>query len=139
SGPRTMIQHWDGTRWSVVSSPNSTDWTNVLNAVSSVSADDIWAVGRSNTTGTDHTLVEHWDGAQWSIIPSPTAGLSGSLSAVAIVSASDVWAAGAYTPAYGNPGQTQTLHWNGSVWTIVPSPHGGNRGNFLYGLAATSS
>src|SRR3954454_23616981 len=39
--PTTLIVHWDGTTWSVVSSPPT---GGELNAVAAVAANDIWAV-----------------------------------------------------------------------------------------------
>src|SRR5207244_865516 len=43
--PRTLIEHWDGTVWAVVSSPNASLPNNVLSSVTCVSASDCWAVG----------------------------------------------------------------------------------------------
>ena len=68
---QTLIAHWDGTKWSVVQSPNRASLNNELSGVAAVSANDIWAVGSAidNSSGTAQTLIEHWDGTQWSIIP----------------------------------------------------------------------
>src|SRR5947209_3940481 len=77
---RTLIEHWDGTAWSNVPSPNPTETGDAgLNGVAEISANDIWAVGSSNGA-----LIEHWNGQQWSIVPSGSVG--GSLSAVTEVS-----------------------------------------------------
>jgi hypothetical protein len=84
-GPiQTLIEHWDGTSWTVVSSPNrngsSTNGNNLLSGIAAVSATDIWAVGYTTdpTTGFQRTLTEHWDGTTWSAIASPNATASGS-------------------------------------------------------------
>ena len=50
--------------------------------------------------------------------------------------ATDVWAVGYST---GTGRQTLTLHWNGSAWSVVPSPNGGSGGNELSGLAVVSA
>jgi hypothetical protein len=42
-GPHTLIEHWDGSNWSIVGSPGSASWQ--LNGVAAVSANDVWAVG----------------------------------------------------------------------------------------------
>ena len=42
---RTLIEHWNGVRWSVFPSPNSGAGENTLDAAAAVSATNIWAVG----------------------------------------------------------------------------------------------
>ena len=44
-----------------------------LNGVASVSASDVWAVGKYVTSSfhAKKTLIEHWNGKQWSVVPSP--------------------------------------------------------------------
>jgi hypothetical protein len=58
---QTLIEHWNGSQWSVVPSPNpgapSTD--NYLSGLAVISASNAWAVGRSSTATADHTLVLH--------------------------------------------------------------------------------
>ena len=41
---RTVTEHWNGTRWSLVRSPNATNGYNLLNGVGAVAANDIWTV-----------------------------------------------------------------------------------------------
>ncbi|MFL5654258.1 MAG: hypothetical protein ACJ8CB_08780 [Ktedonobacteraceae bacterium] len=109
--------------WSVVQSPNATAGNNELHAVTSISANDVWAVGTSeNNLGNSQTLILHWDGTAWSIVPSPTTGIvEGNLLGVAAVSATDVWAVGNFLPTKGS-GQGLIEHWNGHKWSVVKSP-----------------
>ena len=45
-GPgRTLAEHWDGSTWNVVATPNASTTGNILTAVSAASATDVWAVG----------------------------------------------------------------------------------------------
>jgi hypothetical protein len=123
--------------WSVVSSPNAGLGSNDLDGVAAVSASNGWAVGYSfNTTSNDYqTLIEHWNGTSWSVVPSPNVGLSDNeLDGVAAVSASNVWAVGNY---FFNSNVFQTLieHWNGTSWSIIPSPNVGSDNNYLNGVA----
>jgi hypothetical protein len=55
---RTLSEHWDGTRWSIVTSPSDSDSDNYLNAAAapSGSAGVVWALGADGTT-----LVERHD------------------------------------------------------------------------------
>src|SRR5437868_4574868 len=62
---QTLIEHWDGTSWAIVTSPNtSTTEYNHLFAVTCVSASECWAVGLSGTS-LGQTLIERWDGTSW--------------------------------------------------------------------------
>jgi hypothetical protein len=58
-----LIEHWDGSAWSVVDSPKLDDGR--LTAVDATSATDIWAVGEYNGIDDGLTLVLHWDGTAW--------------------------------------------------------------------------
>jgi hypothetical protein len=68
---RPAIEHWDGSQWQEVPSPDPRpggQGLSRLSGVAAISPTDIWAVG---TPGSRNTLTEHWDGTSWSIIPSP--------------------------------------------------------------------
>jgi hypothetical protein len=119
---RTLTEHWNGTRWSLVRSPNATSGYNLLNGVVVVAANDVWTVGQAWNGSTYNTLVEHWNGGAWSIVPSPNVtGNSNVLEAISVVSANDIWAVGFSTDS-NFINNTLTLHWNGTSWSIVPSP-----------------
>lgn len=136
---QTLTEHWDGTQWSVVSSPNSGTYDNLF-GMTAASANDIWAVGlaASNEVALQKTLIEHWDGTQWSIVNSPSRKQHNNiLSGVAAVSANDIWAVGVSSTPSGVL-QTLTEHWNGTKWSIVPSPNVQNN-DYLNGVAALSA
>ncbi len=138
---QTLTEHWDGSLWSVVPSPNVDIYGNSLNGVAAVSSNDVWAVGYHNRPGTsiNQTLIEHWDGSVWSVVPSPNVDIYGnSLNGVAAISSNDVWAVGSsLNPAMGD--QTLTEHWDGSLWSVVPSPNGDTGSGIFYGVVALSS
>jgi hypothetical protein len=138
---KTLVEHWDGSAWTVVPSPNGSALTAELLGVDAVSANDIWAVGNSSAPAPSYaqtTLIQHWDGSSWSIVPSPnpSGGSFNSLAGVAVVSANDVWAVGSYI---GSTNKTLIEHWDGSSWSIVPSPNVGPYGNYLFGVAARAA
>src|SRR5947209_7846495 len=64
SPSQTLIEQWNGRKWSVVSSPNIGTQNNELSGVTAVSATDIWAVGffQATSGGPQQTLTLHWDG-----------------------------------------------------------------------------
>jgi hypothetical protein len=71
----------------------------------------------------------------WSVVPSPNVGSgSNEPSAVAAISASNVWMVGYYQNS-SNIAQTLIEHWNGTSWSVVPSPNAGSSHNYLYGVA----
>jgi hypothetical protein len=71
---QTLVEHWNGTQWSVVSSPNPGTNYDSLEGVAAISASDVWAVGAYLYGADTQTLVEQWDGTQWSVVPSPNVG-----------------------------------------------------------------
>lgn len=118
-----LIEHWDGTQWSIVPEADTTALyqslvqrltgvpsskiteATALNSISAVSANDIWAIGSISANGpsssVSHTLIEHWDGQQWQLIAGPNvkpAVGTMSLNSIAAVAANDVWAVGFINP-----------------------------------------
>lgn len=133
---RTLIEHYDGTAWTIVPSPNNGSDDNALASVVALATDDVWAAGYYiNEFGIAQTLVQHWDGEEWSLVDSPNVGplLDNRLTAIDASAPGDVWAVGYY---YSDQAvaQTLTMHWDGTEWSIVASPNVGERDNFLYSL-----
>jgi hypothetical protein len=125
---RTLVEHWNGTGWSIVASPNFGAGNNTLNAVGAISASAAWAVGTStDTAGLPETLTERWDGSNWTVVKSPTVdagNIANTLLSVSALTPSNAWAAG-----YIQNDKTAIVHplvehWDGQMWKIVPSPDG---------------
>ncbi len=129
----TLIEHWNGTNWSIVSSPNPGDGNNGLQGIAMVSASDIWAVGSYINHFLTYTLIEQWNGSNWSVVTSPNVDASSALKAITALSANDIWAVG------GNSTTTLVEHWDGIGWGIVPSPNVGTAYNMLTGVEAASA
>src|SRR5262249_8996815 len=122
-----LIEHWDGTSWSVVSSPNLPQGGS-LSGVTAISTNNVWAVGRSDNFSVD--VVEHWDGASWSVVSSPAVNSSLEVGRVSADASNDVWAVG------NSPGLI--LHFDGTSWSrtvLKPALYGGPA---LFGVAALS-
>jgi hypothetical protein len=100
-----LIEHWNGTSWSVVTSP--TIEGDSLSGVTVISSNNVWAVGSSSSGA----LVEHWNGTSWSIVSNSVIAGAGALSAVSADSSNDLW-------AVGSP---SILHFNGTSWSLVAS------------------
>jgi hypothetical protein len=136
----TMLLHWDGSAWTQVASPNPGTFRNELYDIAALSPTDIWAIGFDWPSGSRHrNLILHWDGLAWTQVTSPNASeFDNHLTSVSAIAPNDVWAVGQYEIASG-PWQTLTLHWDGTSWSIVPSPNVPSVNNVLDGVSALSS
>jgi len=125
-----LIEHWNGSQWSMVPSSNVGTHDNFLIGVTTVSANDVWTVGAYNDNNNIlNTLIEHWNGSRWSIVPSPNVGTNGSLTdSLAAVSANDIWTVGFYNTSQ-NQSQNLVEHWNGTKWSVVQVPNTGAGGD----------
>lgn len=126
---RTLTEHWDGSKWSIVPSPNVSGRQCMFYGMTAITTNDVWAVGiaLNYSAGTANTLVEHWNGRQWSVMSSPNAGEGNVLMQVNAFSANNVWAVGYYYPTkkdqQNSISRTLTEHWDGTRWSIIASPN----------------
>jgi hypothetical protein len=136
-GGQTLVEHWNGTAWSVVPSPNVGASTNELSALSALTINDIWAVGYYENGTARQALVEHWNGTVWAVVASPNPGAGGSwLFGVSALTNNDAWAVGYQYD--GSNDQTLLEHWNGNAWYVVTSSNLGATAE-LIGVAAVSA
>ena len=138
---RTLIVHWNGTTWSVVPSPHPGTYS-WLRSISVVAPNDIWAAGTYYNNGNQVTLILRWNGTTWNIVPSPNDGpFVQELFKIRAVSTNDVWAVGYHNQVFGfsQHFQTSIFHWNGTAWSVVPSPDVNQLNNYLWSVDGTSA
>jgi hypothetical protein len=99
--------HWDGMRWSPVTSLVANDGTDSFSSV--------WASGPKDVWIGDSTTVHHWDGVSWTQ-PISDHGQGGFL--VGGSGPSDVWAV---TDA-GDGMSATAWRWDGSAWKSFAAP-----------------
>jgi hypothetical protein len=135
---KSLIQRWNGTSWTIVSSPNPGTIGNSLLGVEATGSNDIWAVGWRNSGDGLRSLLLHYDGAGWKEAAGvPKVGTGDNvLTGISVVSNDDVWATGYYVD--GTQYKTLTLHYNGTTWSHVPSSNGADGTNILMGVDAFS-
>jgi hypothetical protein len=152
-GTRDQVLRLKAGKWRQVTVPEpggtAAGDNNNLNAVRCASAMDCWAVGDYQPLGSARLdQVLHWNGTKWSVVSAPApggtaAGDFNELNDVACTSAASCWAVGYYgIEMSGSTGDsvvqlTQALHWNGTKWSLVPSPNpGGHSKNHVNSLNA---
>jgi hypothetical protein len=139
---QTFTEHWDGTMWRTVPSPNRNPdhpIDNRLADVAAVGPRDVWAVGwrealsGTSALGNNQTLIEHWDGTVWSLVPSPNPSpdQANRLVGVAAAGPNDVWAVGQAGA------QPLLIHWDGARWMEVSIPSVPDAATGLDSIAVT--
>ena len=132
-----LVEAWDGTRWSVVPNPVS---GGVLYGVSCTTEGACMAAGcAGSNSNCSSTLAEAWDGTRWSVLPSPSPGTDANrLNGVSCAAADACTAVG--VTGNGN-GVTASLaeSWDGSRWSVVPSPSPGPGFTWFWGVSCASA
>ena len=133
---RTLVERWDGSKWSIVASPNRAGVAqNELSAVVCRAASSCFAVGSGGGT-----LVERWNGSSWSMVtsPNPSGATSASLTGVSCPGTGRCYAVGDFFKGSSMTRLVET--WNGASWSIVgtPAPAGTIRSS-LNGIACATS
>lgn len=136
----TLAEAWNGTRWSIMPTPNVTGaQASILSAVSCPASGHCTAVGYYVTSAITGTLAQTWNGHAWSIgkTPNPAGSTNTTLSAVSCPAVSTCVAVGGYVAA-SSPAIAEV--WHGSTWVIkaIPSPANAT-GTFLQGLSCRSA
>ena len=139
-----MAEKWNGTTWSVVTTPDPTDVIGAfLSSVSCPTSTTCEAAGESYTdnSGDTETLVEQLSAGSWALVPSPDeAGVTTSfLSAVACPpsSTSCVAAGQYYTP---DDDHLLAMALKTGKWALTSVPGAGLAGaSYLQGAACSTS
>ena len=142
----TLAEHWDGSSWTVQSTPNPNGAeSSHLNDVSCTSATACTAVGSYTsyvgTIGRQFALAERWDGTAWTIQPTPDLpGPYGySMEGVSCTSATACTAVGYYRNSAGKL-VTLAERWDGSSWTVQSTPNpDGAESSHLNDVSCTSA
>ena len=112
---QTLIEHWDGSSWSLMTSPATpADFAFFLESISCPSATSCFVVGtEQGAPDITNTLVERWNGSAWAIVASPNSAeltIDNRLDSVACASETDCVAAG---------GSQLFERWDGMTWAVV--------------------
>lgn len=129
-----LAESWNGSKWTLetVSLPAGSE-TGVLYAVSCSASNACTASGfyEESSTKAEYALIERWNGKTWTTQSTPTPpGGEGSkgapanvgLNGVSCPEAKDCIATGSYERTGSVLREALAEHWNGSTWTITPTP-----------------
>jgi hypothetical protein len=136
---RPLVEHWNGTAWSLVPTPDLTNSAG-LSGVTEVTPTDVWAVGWRSQGQHTATLAEHWDGSTWTVVPTPSRpGQDTGMRAISAASSTEVWMAGSSAP-FSKPAAYRPVGelWDGTSWSAVAAPSMGRLTYFL-GVVAPAS
>ena len=130
----TLTERLIGGAWQAVTSPDGDVGNSIFYSIENdPGLDQMWAVGSDVRKGAPHTLIEHWDGRTWALVASPSpAATSVALTGIAALSLTSVWVVGYYVDPVSGLSQTLTQHWDGNVWTTIPSLNPGTGNNAFY-------
>jgi hypothetical protein len=120
---QALVEHYNGSSWSVIPAQNPGAEGNILYGVAAISDSNVWAVGgERDAHGIWHPLVEHYNGNAWSVVSFPTSANPGSelLYGISADAANDIYAIGQDGTSF--PEQLVIGHYDGSSWTLEPSP-----------------
>jgi hypothetical protein len=133
----TLVESWNGTRWSIVPSPNPSGAAySVFYGISCTAKTRCMATGSAG----GRVLAEKWNGSHWSVVstPNPSTTAYSELADISCTSASHCLAVGYETDTLYHADLTLAEKWNGTAWSIVASAAPGknaNRSSVLHGLS----
>jgi hypothetical protein len=102
---------------------------------------------RTQLVGPIATFAERWDGSSWTVLPTPAAGTSPMLASLSCPSATFCVAVGStHTQGrqslegiFSNRSSRGLVEvWDGSTWSVRPTPLGAVRGSALSGVSCVS-
>jgi hypothetical protein len=135
SHDQTLAEHWNGTSWTIVPTPDPGPSHNDLNGVAAISTNDVWAIGEywDPTIGAWLEFAAHWNGSAWSV----TILNYGYFLAITALASNNVWVVG--TTYYGPPQDTVIDHWDGSTWSQGTGANPSSYANQLFYVSAWSA
>jgi hypothetical protein len=123
--------------WTVVPAPRMEGQVN-LTGVTAFGPRDAWAVGYVGDAVGIRTVTLHWNGARWTRVPSPNPSATRNwLMDVSGSSSSDLWAVGSYWNL-ARKRRSLAMHWDGSQWTVVPTPNVERKESLVNGVTVLS-
>ena len=132
----TLIEVYNGSSWSVLSSPDVGGTNSYLNGVSCVTTTFCVAVGFSGRVANFKPIIEVYNGRVWAMTTGPVQAGSSQLFSVSCVSVTFCAAVGINENAAGIEPMMET--YNGRDWSLTPA-QGTPSGYELFSVSCTST
>ncbi len=134
-----LVEHWDGTRWSVVSMPAPASADLVMLDGISATASQVWVDGEADSPeGGGQPFVAGYQNGRWTIpqLPAVPDGANWTNLWGIQVAAGSVWAVGTYVDPATDNNNTLVLKGTSGTWSINPAPNPGSGSNILGGITS---
>ncbi len=129
-----LAASWNGTTWTLQTTPTTGLGSGpFFNAVSCTTSTMCVAVG--NADEGNESLAEQWNGTAWSIVSTPNPAGQSIVDLTGVSCIGSAWCTAVGQGFVTGTGyQSLVEQWNGSAWSIVPSPNVSTVNNFLQGV-----
>jgi hypothetical protein len=135
----TLVEHFDGSTWTVVPAPSPGARQNILYGVAAISSHDVWAVGGfQDGKDTWHPLAVHWDGSNWTRVPVDEPGATGNVLYAVAASSDGIFATGQQVGTRF-PGKALVEQWDGEEWEVVSTPADAGGTDLALGITVSDS
>ncbi|HLJ82575.1 MAG TPA: hypothetical protein VKT51_00195 [Candidatus Eremiobacteraceae bacterium] len=140
-GYQTFAEHWNGTKWSVVTTPNVNGFNQILQTTFAVGTSDVWAGGYYTlSSGIKQNLSMHWNGVKWTIVPMKDVGSSNNfINGMGGFATNGVFAVGTHRNTSENGPNTLSEGWNSTKWAVQSSPNDGSLTTAFEAVVASTS
>lgn len=138
-GASPLAIRWNGASWRRVAVSAPQGFQNSLDSVSCTSS--TWCVAVGTHVGFyENALIETWSGSAWQRDATPPSTTNPTfLSGVTCTSAADCFAVGSTGAAGGVVQDSLVEQWNGSTWSVDPSPSPGASETSLSSVACATA
>jgi len=131
---QALVEHWNGRRWSVVSTPVSTAASVMLEGVA-VSGGQVWVDGESDSPNGGRPIIEHLRNGHWSIADLSGVGSIWTMLYGIAVTGDTVWATGTFVDPVTDNNEVLVLRGVKGHWSVDPAPNPGSGSNILEGVS----
>ncbi|HEV2242303.1 MAG TPA: alkaline phosphatase family protein [Streptosporangiaceae bacterium] len=130
-----LVEHWNGHRWSVVSTPVSTVSSVMLEGVA-VNGGQVWVDGESDSPDGGRPIIEHFQNGHWSVADLSGVGSIWTMLYGIAVTGDTVWATGTFVNPVTDNNEVLVLRGVNGHWSVDPAPNPGSGSNILGTVSA---
>ena len=136
-----LAERWDASTWTIQPTAAVSATMSDVSCTSATACTAVGTIDDLSPAGIGGVFAERWNGTTWTVqaISDPP-GTRGDLGGVSCTSAAACVAVGFAGPVDGGPYTPVAEHWNGTTWSIQPTPApSGGQNSYLYGVSCTST